>query len=158
MTLRKTLLGAVGIGLALQLVPYGRAHTNPEIQQEPAWDSPRTRELFMRACQDCHSNETVWPWYAAIAPVSWLVQHDVDEGREHFNVSEWGRKRNHGDEAAEMVRENEMPPWFYLPAHPEAQLSDAEREELLRGLVATFGDEEAEGDGHDDHDHDHDDD
>jgi len=142
------LVAAIGLALAIQLVPYGRDHDNPPVAQEPAWDSPRTRELFFRACKDCHSNETAWPGYASIAPVSWLVQHDVDEGREHFDVSEWGRAKNHGDEAAEMVREGEMPPWFYLPAHPEARLSDAEKDELLRGLVATFGDEEAE-----EHDH-----
>ena len=79
------------------------------------------------------------------------MQHDVDEGRDHFDVSEWGRKRNHGDEAAKMVREDEMPPWFYRPAHPEAWLSDAERKELVAGLVATFGeaDEKDHGDGED---------
>jgi mono/diheme cytochrome c family protein len=142
--------------VALQLVPYGRAHTNPAVTAEPPWDSPRTRELFFRACKDCHSNETEWPFYGHVAPVSWLVQHDVDEGRSHFNVSEWGRERNHGDEAAEMVREGEMPPWFYRPAHPEARLSGSEREALVAGLVATFGDEEGEpGHDHDDeHDHD----
>jgi hypothetical protein len=73
------------------------------------------------------------------------VQRDVEEGRSHFNVSEWGRPENHGDEAAEQVREGEMPPWFYLPAHPEAWLSDAERATFVEGLVATFGDAEAHG-------------
>jgi hypothetical protein len=71
------------------------------------------------------------------------VQHDVEEGREHFNVSEWGREKNDGDEAAERVREGEMPLWFYLPAHPEARLSDEEKDELIEGLVATFGEEGA---------------
>lgn len=141
-------LALLGFGLAIQLVPYGRDHTNPPVLAEPAWDAPRTRELFFQACKDCHSNETVWPGYASLAPMSWLVQHDVEEGREHFNVSEWGRKKNDGDEAAEMVRESEMPPWFYLPAHPEARLADPERDALIAGLVATFGDEEA-------HEHDH---
>jgi len=142
-----------GVAVAIQLVPYGRDHANPAVQAEPDWDGPRTRELFFRACKDCHSNETVWPFYSHVAPSSWLVQHDVDEGRSHFNVSEWGRERNHGDEAAEEVREGEMPPWFYLPAHPEARLSDAERDELVAGLVATFGDAEAgdhASDAHDD--------
>jgi mono/diheme cytochrome c family protein len=132
-------------------VPYGRDHANPPVSAEPAWDRPETRETFFRACKDCHSNETEWPWYGAVAPVSWLLQHDVDEGREHFNVSEWGRKKNDGDEAAEMVREGEMPPWFFLPAHPEARLSAAEQRAFVAGLVATFGDEAA-GD-HEEHDH-----
>lgn len=141
--MRGLLLGLVGAGLVAQIVPYGRDHENPAVRGEPAWDAPRTRELFFRACKDCHSNETVWPWYAGVAPISWLVQFDVNEGREHFNVSEWGRPKNHGDEAARMVRDGEMPPWFYRPAHPEARLTEIERDELLAGLVATFGDEEA---------------
>ena len=88
-----------------------------------------------------------------MAPASWLVQLDVEEGRSHFNVSDWGREENHGDEAAKLVREGEMPPWFYLPLHPEAQLTDAEREKLVAGLTATFG-EEDESHPHD-HDHAH---
>ncbi len=150
---RVVLLSLVGLGLVIQLVPYGRNHENPETAQEPDWDQARTRELFFRACKDCHSNSTQWPWYSVVAPISWLVQRDVEEGRSHFNVSEWGRDENHGDEAAKMLREGEMPPWFYLPAHPEARLSDGEREELTIGLVAVFG-EEGEQQG-DDHQHDH---
>jgi hypothetical protein len=137
---RAVLAGVVLLALA-QLVPYGRDHTNPPVVAEPAWDSPKTRELFFRACRDCHSNETTWPAYASIAPMSWLVQRDVEEGREHLNVSQWGQGKQDAGEAAGMVRKGEMPPWFYLPAHPEAKLSDAEKQELLRGLVATFGDE-----------------
>jgi len=149
----RALLALAAAAVAIQLVPYGREHSNPRVRAEPSWDRPGTRELFFRACKDCHSNETKWPFYSHVAPASWLVQHDVEEGRSHFNVSEWGRERNHGDEAAEQVREGNMPPWFYLPAHPEARLSDAEREALVAGLVATFGDEAA-GD-HDDGAHDH---
>lgn len=150
--IRVALLSLVGLGLVIQLVPYGRAHENPAVLQEPEWDRPETREIFFRTCKDCHSNETVWPWYSFVAPASWLVQRDIDEGRSHFNVSEWGRKRNHGDEAAEMVRKGEMPPWFYLPAHPEARLSDAAKEALIAGLVATFGEAEPE---HDSASHEH---
>ncbi len=137
----KALLTIVGLSVLIQFVPYGREHTNPEVVSEPRWDSPRTRELFMRACGDCHSNETKWPWYSGIAPISWLVAYDVDEGREHFNVSMWGvQEENEGEEAAEEVREGEMPPWAYLLAHPEARLDEAEKRELIEGLVRTFGD------------------
>ena len=137
----KALLTIVGLAVLIQFVPYGREHTNPEVVSEPRWDSPRTRELFMRACGDCHSNETKWPWYSGIAPISWLVAYDVDEGREHFNVSMWGvQEENEGEEAAEEVREGEMPPWVYLLAHPEARLDEAEKRELIEGLVRTFGD------------------
>lgn len=143
-------LGVLALGallvllLAIQLIPYGRDHTNPPVRAEPAWDSPQTRELFMRACADCHSNQTVWPWYSHIAPASWLIARDVSEGRAAFNVSEWGRPDNEGDEAAKLVQEGEMPPWFYLPLHPAAQLSPAERQQLIAGLMATFGSEEGE--------------
>ena len=137
--LARTAIGIVVALLLIQLIPYGHDRENPAVVREPAWDSPRTRALFFETCRDCHSNETEWPWYTGIAPVSWLVQHDVDEGREHFNVSEWGRERNEGDEAAEVLEEGEMPPWFYLPAHPEARLTEAEKAELIGGLERTFG-------------------
>lgn len=74
-------IGLLGLLLAIQLVPYGRDHSNPPGRTEPSWDSPATRELARRACFDCHSNETEWPAYASIAPASWLAQYDVDEGR-----------------------------------------------------------------------------
>jgi len=151
-TLRRGIPALVGLLLLIQLVPYGRDHSNPAVLKEPDWDRPQTRELFFRTCKNCHSNETEWPWYSSVAPASWLLQHDVEEARSHFNVSEWGRAKNHGDEAAKEVREGEMPPWFYLPAHPEAWLSDAERAELIAGLVATFGEEESDGA----HEHEHD--
>jgi mono/diheme cytochrome c family protein len=149
--IRRTLLGLVVVLVLIQFIPYGRDHASPPVVLEPVWDSPATRELFFRSCGDCHSNETSWPWYSNIAPVSWLVQKDVDEGREEFNVSEWNRKENEGDEAAEEVREGEMPLFIYTLTHPEARLSDADREALTRGLVATFGDE-GEHDDHDDDD------
>jgi len=131
--------------ILLQLVPYGRDYANPPATQEPKWDSPATREIFMRVCKNCHSNGTEWPWYSNIAPSSWLVQHDVNEGRSEFNVSEWGRAKNKGDEAAHEVREGDMPPWYYLPPHPEARLTKAEREEFVRGLVLTFGEKVEKG-------------
>jgi mono/diheme cytochrome c family protein len=131
--------GFIGVLLIIQFIPYGRDHTNPPVIAEPAWDSPQTRALFFRACADCHSNETTWPWYSTIAPASWLITRDVMEGRATFNVSEWGRPDNEGDDAAKTVQNGEMPPWFYLPLHPEANLSPAERQQLINGLLATFG-------------------
>ena len=135
--------GLVALGLLglAQLVPFGRDHTNPPVVSEPAWDTPRTRELFFRACKDCHSHETHWPWYSWVAPASWLVRDDVTEGRSKFNVSRWGQGRQEGDEAAGLVREGEMPPWFYLPAHPGARLDAADKQALIGGLAATFGEE-----------------
>lgn len=142
--LRKIILAltalVVGGFFLIQLVPYGRNHTNPPVIQEPAWDSPQTQELFTRACADCHSNTTVWPWYSNVAPISWLVYRDTMEGRQKFNVSEWNRPQE-GDEAAEQVSSGEMPPAIYLPMHPAARLTAAEKEQLIRGLQATFGGE-----------------
>jgi hypothetical protein len=130
----------VGGLLLIQLVPYGRDHDNPPVVAEPAWDSPQTRELAVRACYDCHSNETEWPWYSNVAPISWLVQRDVDEGREELDFSEWNLSQE-GDESAETVREGSMPPSQYLLTHPEARLTDAELAALEAGLVGTFGED-----------------
>jgi mono/diheme cytochrome c family protein len=139
------LAGFMGFILLIQFIPYGRDHTNPPVIAEPAWDSPQTRALFFRACADCHSNETKWTWYSNIAPASWLITRDVVEGRAKFNVSEWGRLDNEGDDAAKVVQNGEMPPWFYLPLHPEANLSPFERQQLINGLLATFGGEVERG-------------
>ena len=140
---RALLVAIVFFGVC-QLVPYGRDHTNHAVIAEPVWKGERTRELFFRGCRDCHSHETRWPWYASIAPMSWLVQRDVDEGRSKFNVSNWGHGKQEGDEAAGMIRKDEMPPWFYRPLHPEGRRTEAEKQELIRGLVDTFG-EKKEG-------------
>jgi mono/diheme cytochrome c family protein len=138
---------AVALVILIQFIPYGKSHLNPSVVAEPVWDSPKTKELFTRTCADCHSNETNWPWYSNIAPISWLVQYDVEEGREHFNVSMWGvQEKNEGDEANEEFKDSEMPPWFYVIPHPEAWLSESEAQQLSKGLVATFGEEDESDD------------
>ncbi len=131
-------IGAVLVFLVIQAVPYGRDHGNPQARTEPGWDSQGTRALAVAACFDCHSNESHWPWYSNIAPVSWLVQHDVDEGRDKLNFSEWDRSHAEAHEAAEVVDEGEMPPWQYKLLHSSARLSSAERQALVRGLEATL--------------------
>ena len=123
---------------AIQLVPYGRDHLNPAKGVEPNWDSATTRALAQRACFDCHSNETIWPGYANIAPASWLVQRDVDEGRETLNFSEWTRPQEEAGEAAESVKEGEMPPAMYLWMHDGARLAPSERDQLIDGLARTM--------------------
>jgi hypothetical protein len=128
----------LGVIIAMQLVPYGRDHTNPSARKEPQWDSPQTRELVVRACFDCHSNQTRWPWYSNVAPISWLVQADVDEGRHVLNFSEWQRPYEEAEESGETVRDREMPPRSYLLVHPEARLSERERQQLASGLDATL--------------------
>jgi mono/diheme cytochrome c family protein len=130
-----SLLGAF---LAIQLVPYGRDHSNPPLRSEPPWDSATTRALAKQACFDCHSNETDWPAYASIAPASWLVQHDVDEGRAVLNLSEWQRPQEEATKAAEELLEGEMPPAAYLLVHSQARLSIADRDRLAHGLTKTL--------------------
>src|ERR1700674_2739250 len=87
--------GLVAIAVVLfgliQLVPIGVSVTNPPVVSEPNWDSPQTRALAQRACFDCHSNETIWPWYSRVAPVSWLLASDVIQGRSRLNFSTWGQ-------------------------------------------------------------------
>jgi mono/diheme cytochrome c family protein len=133
-------LGVIAILAAIQLVPYGRNHLNPATTGEPQWDSPETRTLAKQACFDCHSNETAWPAYARVAPVSWLIQHDVDEGRSVLNFSEWPRPQKEATESAKEVREGDMPPAIYRVMHAHARLNDPDRDRLARGLAATFGD------------------
>lgn len=141
------LVSGLAILLVLQLVPYGRDHQNPPVVQEPNWDSPETRAMAVRSCYDCHSNETVWPWYSSIAPMSWLVQRDVDRGRQKLNFSNIQASGDDLDELAEVVIEGEMPLPIYLPAHPNAKLTESERHQLAQGFTQTFGLEyEAEGD------------
>lgn len=127
--------------LAIQLVPYGRNHTNPPVVAEPSWNNPETRALVKRACFDCHSHETVWDvWYSGVAPASWLVQRDVDSGRRHLNFSDWknGQRRGeHLDRIEKEVSKGEMPPIQYRLVHLEARLSDVEKRQLIDSLKTT---------------------
>lgn len=134
----------VGIFAFLQVIPYGRTHSNPPTIVEPPWDSPRTRELAMRACFDCHSNHTRWPWYANVAPLSWVVQFDVEKARTVLNFSEWNRPYPLAVYAGQRTRDGNMPLGKYLAAHPEAVLTPEERAELARGLDATIKGAQAE--------------
>jgi mono/diheme cytochrome c family protein len=133
-------VGALVVVFALiQAVPYGRAHENPPVTAEPVWDRTTTRTLFMDACGDCHSNQTDWPWYSNIAPVSWLVQRDVDDGRANLNLSRLGSTELELDEIAEVIREGSMPPWQYSLLHSKARLSDEEKQQLITGLATSLG-------------------
>ena len=128
--------GLVAGFVLIQFVPYGRDHTNPPVTAEYQWKSAEAKAVAQGACYDCHSNETVWPWYTNIAPSSWLVQRDVDEGRDNLNFSEWPAgaaivTAAIGAGIAEVVAEGEMPPFQYKIAHGEARLSDADRQLLI---------------------------
>jgi hypothetical protein len=150
LALSATFAGAVGLAVLVQLIPYGRAHANPAVVLEPAWDRPETRELAVRACYDCHSNETKWPTYSHVAPLSWVVTHHVDEGRAILNFSQMDQTYEEAHEAGEVVREGEMPPRYYTLLHPEARLTPDEQASLTSGLAATLGGE-TEGESSDGH-------
>jgi hypothetical protein len=126
-------IGFIGF-VALQLVPVDRS--NPPVVSEPQWDSPQTRALAERACFDCHSNQTKWPWYSYVAPVSWLVAHDVQEGRDRMNFSEWTPGQE--NETRRVISRGNMPPSQYLLMHPEARLTAAEKQALIDGLAASL--------------------
>jgi cytochrome c551/c552 len=130
--IRRALVGLVVAVVLAQLVPITR--TNPPVAADVA--APLDVAMVLRrACYDCHSNETVWPWYSRVAPISWLVAHDVDEGRDELNFSAWGAydaaaRRKKLKKTLEEVAEGEMPPWYYVFVHPPARVSPADGERL----------------------------
>ena len=131
--LKRTGLAVIVLLGAMQFVPVSRV--NPTERSE----APRPAEvqaLLQRACFDCHSNETRWPWYSYVAPVSFLIARDVREARRELNLSVWNqynerRKARKFKEIVEQVEKKKMPQWYYVLVHPEAKLSDAERETIM---------------------------
>jgi len=136
--LRLAAIVVVGGFLLVQLVPYGRDHTNPPGTRTVHWDGARTARLAAAACGDCHSDRTRWPWYTNVAPASWLVQQDVKGGREALNFSEWDRGQPGIDEVVEAVSGGGMPPVQYRLIHSGSRLSAAERDALIAGLRRTY--------------------
>lgn len=129
------LLAVVAVVVIPQLIRPDLANppANPQhaIQNVP----PDVDAILRRSCYDCHSNETRWPWYARVSPVSWLLKHDVDEGRQELSFSEFGtyppkKAAKKLQESCKEVKEGEMPLWQYLPLHPDAKLSEADKRTL----------------------------
>jgi len=133
-----TLLILVILFGLIQLVPYGRNHNNPVVLSEPNWDKPATRDLVKIACFDCHSNETIWPWYSNIAPVSWLVYRDVVEGRRHMNFSDWASRSVSANQLTSIINEGEMPPFQYTIIHKNAILDATQKKALIDGITNTL--------------------
>ena len=124
------LLALLALFVIAQFIQPGRQNppSDPAASFEAvAKPSPQVRAIMERACQDCHSNRTVWPWYSRVAPASWLVADDVSEARQHLNFSEWGRMGPErklealGDVCRE-VNADDMPLWQYKLLHPAARL------------------------------------
>jgi hypothetical protein len=135
--LKRIALAVLVILVVIQFIPMSR--TNPAVTREVRWDSPGTRALAQRACFDCHSNTTTWPWYVRIAPASFLMVNHVNDGRGRLNFSEWDKpQRAAFKEVNDEVTSGGMPVWNYVLLHPDAKLSAAEKIALVNGLRATF--------------------
>ncbi len=137
-TIKFVLLGALALFLLIQLVPYGRSHANPPVTQAAKWPPGKGEQLAEQSCYDCHSNLTKWRAYSNVAPVSWLVQHDVDEGRGALNFSEWNRGQPDLAEVVEKVTSGEMPPTQYSLIHSAARLSSTEKTQLVAALTRLY--------------------
>ena len=152
--LRRGLLVAVIAFAAIQAVPYGWRHSNPPVLADAPWPNAEGAALARGSCYACHSNETDWPAYSYVAPMSWLVRQDVEAGRDRLNFSEWGEDSDVRD-AAETVAEGSMPPRRYTMLHSGGHLSDAERRVLIAALETMDRDERdgrGSGDSEDDND------
>jgi len=138
----KAAMVALAVAFAvIQLIPVARS--NPPEAGDPAAPVAIVR-ILKRACYDCHSNQTQWPWYSFVAPVSWLVSRHVTEARQRLNFSEWEAYTSDPETAshklagiADQVSGEKMAPWYYRAVHPQARLSHAERQQLIRWARAT---------------------
>jgi heme-binding protein len=117
--------------------------TNPPVDPQHRIQNvpPDVQAILRRSCYDCHSSETRWPWYSQVVPVSWLLKHDVDEGRQELSFSEFAtyspKKSARTMKAiCDEVKSGDMPLWQYRPLHPDAKLSDADRQALCAWAAA----------------------
>ncbi len=137
-TIKKIILAIAIAFIALQF--FGISKENPV--SDPALDlititqpNEETVQILKSACYDCHSNQTKYPWYTNITPLSWWIQDHIDHGRDELNFSDWGnysdRRKDHKlDEIVELVEEGEMPLQSYTIAHSEARLT-AEQKQMI---------------------------
>lgn len=131
-------MAAAAVLLVAQLVPV--RHDNPASDRSKSFYTTErapldVEHIVRRSCNDCHSNETSWPWYSYVAPVSWIVAHDVHEARGKMNFSEWGnytgKKRDHElEEICNELLEGDMPDSKYMLIHHSARVTEQEREAI----------------------------
>ena len=130
--------GAILLGVVLVLIQLVRpARTNPPVDESRTIQAltrmpPEVAAIFERSCKDCHSYRTQWPWYSQVAPVSWYVINDVNEGRRNLILSDWAsydRKKSlkRLDDICDEVGKGDMPLPTYVFIHSIARLSDADR-------------------------------
>lgn len=150
MTARRVFMGLILVLALIQFVPVTRS--NPPVVDGVVFRDPNALAIAKRACFDCHSNQTVWPWYAYVAPLSWWTVNHVVEGRAALNFSDIAytiaHSTHHHDadaegsvtgenlaaHAAEHIEEGEMPPAYYTLLHSDAKLTDAEKATLIAGI------------------------
>jgi hypothetical protein len=131
-------IGAVVIFLGLQFIRPAR--TNPAVDTSQTMEAhlqltPQAKEILDRSCRDCHSNQTEWPWYTNVAPLSWWITDHVNGGRTHLNLSEWAkldkdRQSKKLQQICDEVEDGAMPLSSYLPMHPKAKLSEQDKKTL----------------------------
>lgn len=136
--LKLTGVGALAALLLIQLVPYGHAHSNPPVTRAAKWPPGPGGEIAKAGCYDCHSNLTKWRWYSNVAPASWLIEHDVEDGRGALDFSEWDKPQPDAGELIEKVESGEMPPLQYRLAHGSARLSDTEKKQLVAAITRLY--------------------
>lgn len=140
-------IGAIAVFVILLTVVALMLETNPPVTKEPNWDSPQTKALAQRACFDCHSNQTQWPWYDKMPGGSWIAVFDTLRGRRALNFSEWGTQTQRGeggeggrggDDMGRVIQNGSMPPSLYTMMHPNAILNDQEKQQLIDGLAKSL--------------------
>jgi len=145
--LKRVALAAFGLFVLIQVVPYGRTHANPPVTRAARWSSRRGEQIARESCYDCHSNLTRWRWYSNVAPFSWLVAHDVEDGRGILNFSEWNKGRPGLGDLTEQVSGGGMPPLQYTAVHPSASLSAQEKSQLIAALSRLYATDPPAGGG-----------
>lgn len=137
--LKITIWVVLALFVILQFIP----NTYPEVVESNEHDlilsgivPDEIEQILKTSCYDCHSNETIYPWYAYIAPVSWLVVRDVKNGRSDLNFSEWDNLKARDkikllDEIAEEVGDGNMPMPIYTITHGEASLDESQKQILV---------------------------
>jgi heme-binding protein len=129
-------LGVVAIVfVAIQFAPHGWWHENPRVVHDAPWPSDETRRIARESCYSCHSNETDWPPYRYVAPMSWLVRSDVEEGGDELNFSEWAEFADESDDAVDVIVSGGIPPARYTLIHRGATLSENEADALIEALL-----------------------
>ena len=144
----RTALVAGVIFALIQLVPYGWWHDNPPVVSDAPWPDAASEQIARTSCYSCHSNETEWPIYSYVAPMSWMVRYDVERGRDELNFSDWDP--GDADDAIEMIEEGNMPLDRYVLIHRDARLDDTESQTLIAALDTMSNDDGEDDDGGDD--------